>query len=168
MWKWLWCGREMLSLHSGNDLLNIKNERLMKRMVLVIAAVLSLLAGTASAQVVFYKFKFTKDSPVSILYSGVNDINEAVSSDIVGGVNANAKHTKYRIQTLTGPIEPGKTPKTWLSAVFWSRQKVRPFPQKVTVVYMDNSEDVIPITKENIKAVFPCLEWVEVDYEHGL
>ena len=182
----------MLSLHSGNDLLNIKNERLMKRMVLVIAAVLSLLAGTASAQVVFYKFKFTKDSPfgvaptrkgldvkfkntsgrtikkVSILYSGVNDINEAVSSDIVGGVNANAKHTKYRLQTLTGPIEPGKTPKTWLSAVFWSRQKVRPFPQKVTVVYMDNSEDVIPITKENIKAVFPCLEWVEVDYEHGL
>ena len=164
----------------------------MKRVVFAIALMLAAVCLPTDAQVVFYKFKFSKDSPfgvaptrkgldvkfkntsgrtikkVSILYSGVNDINEAVSSDIVGGVNANAKHTKYRLQTLTGPIESGKTPKTWLSAVFWSRQKVKAFPQKVTVVYMDNSEDVIPITKENIKEVFPCLEWIDVDYEHGL
>ena len=164
----------------------------MKKNLLFLVLLLMAFAMPMNAQVVFYKFKFTKDSPfgvaptrkgldvkfkntsgrtikkVSILYSGVNDINEAVSSDIVGGVNANVKHTKYRIQTLTGPIEPGKTPKTWISAAFWSRQRVQPFPQKVTVVYMDNSEDVIPITKENIKEVFPCLEWIDVDYEHGL
>ena len=38
----------------------------MKRIVLIIAAVLFLLAGTANAQVVFYKFKFTKDSPFGV------------------------------------------------------------------------------------------------------
>lgn len=164
----------------------------MKRVVFVIAVVLAVVCMPTSAQVVFYKFKFTKDSPMGMAptrkgldmkikntsgmvikkiiidYSGVNDINEAVSSDIVGGVNANVKHTKYRRQSLTGPMQPGKTEKPWVSGAFWSRQRVQPFPQKVTVVYMDNSEDVIPITKENIKEVFPCLEWIDVDYEHGL
>ncbi len=164
----------------------------MKRVALIIALMLSVLVVPSNAQVVFYKFKFTKDSPMGMAptrkgldmkikntsgrvikkiiidYSGVNDINEAVSSDIVGGVNANVKHTKYRRQSLTGPMQPGKTEKPWVSGAFWSRQRVQPFPQKVTVVYMDNSEDVIPITKENIKEVFPCLEWIDVDYEHGL
>ena len=37
-----------------------------------------------------------------------------------------------------------------------------------TLVGMANAEDVIPITKENIKAVFPRLKWVDVDYEHGV
>ena len=35
-----------------------------------------------------------------------------------------------------------------------------------TIVGTANAYDVIPITKENIKAVFPCLEWVDVDHEH--
>ena len=37
-----------------------------------------------------------------------------------------------------------------------------------TLVGTANAYDVIPITKENIKAVFPCLEWVDVDHKHGV
>ena len=164
----------------------------MKKNLLFLVLLLMAFAMPMNAQVVFYKFKFTKDSPfgvaptrkgldvkfkntsgmtikkVAIEYSGVNEINEAICSDIVGGVNANVKHTKYRKQVLKGPIEPGKTPKTWISAVFWTSQKVVAFPRKVEVIYMDNSMETIDITKENIKDVFPCLEWIEVDYVNGL
>lgn len=163
----------------------------MKKNLLFLVLLLMAFAMPMNAQVVFYKFKFTKDSPfgvaptrkgldvkfkntsgrtikkVAIEYSGVNEINEAICSDIVGGVNANVKHTKYRKQILTGPIEPGKTPKTWISAVFWTNQKVVAFPRKVEVIYMDNSMETIDITKENIKDVFPCLDWIEVDYVNG-
>ena len=31
-----------------------------------------------------------------------------------------------------------------------------------------NAHNVIASTKENIEAVFPCLEWVDVDHEHGV
>ena len=37
-----------------------------------------------------------------------------------------------------------------------------------TLVGSANAEDVIPVTNENIKAVFLRLKWVDVDYEHGV
>ena len=145
----------------------------------------------ANAQLEFTKFKFTKDSPFgafptrkgldvkfkntsekdikkfTVHYSGVDQINEAVCSDIVGAVNANVKHTKYRSLMFTGPFKAGKAQSSWTSAVFYYKQKVTAFPRKVDIVYMDNTEESIDITKDNIKQFFPCLEWIEVDYEHG-
>lgn len=151
----------------------------------------ALMAMCANAQLEFSKFKFTKDSPFgaaptrkaldvkfkntsdktikkfTVFYSGVNQINEAICSDIYGGVNANAKHTKYRSLMFTGPYEPGKTNKSWTSGVFFYNQKVTAFPQKVVITYMDNSEEIIEITKDNIDKYFPCLEWMDVDYVGG-
>lgn len=73
------------------------------------------------SQVSFSKFKFKKDSPfgccpgrkmtdvkfkitsdkaikyVRVYYYGVNQVGDAVSSDIVGAVNANVEHTKHRM-----------------------------------------------------------------------
>ena len=158
---------------------------------LLLLGLLLLMGVSADAQLVFTKFKFTKDSPMgafptrkaldvkfkntsdkvikkfSVHYSGVDEINEAVCSDIVGAVNANVKHTKFRLLNFTGPFEIGKSQSSWTSAVFYYKLKVRAFPRKVDIVYMDNSEETIEITKENIKTVFPCLEWIDVDYEHG-
>lgn len=154
--------------------------------------ILMLLMGISTeAQIVFTKFKFTKDSPFgafptrkgldvkfkntsdkvikkfTVHYSGVDEINEAVCSDIVGAVNANVKHTKYCLINFTGPFEIGKSKSSWTSAVFYYKLKVKAFPSKVDIVYMDNTEEIIEITKENIKTFFPCLEWIDVDYEHG-
>ena len=153
---------------------------------------LMLIVGmSVDAQIVFSKFKFTKDSPFgccptrkgldvkmtntsgkrikkfTIHYSGVNEIQEAICSDIVGGVNANVKHTKFRSLILTGPLEIGATKSCWTSAVFYSRQKVTAFPREVDIVYMDNSTDTIRVTKENIGKVFPKVKWIDVDYESG-
>ena len=85
------------------------------------------------SQVSFSKFKFKKDSPfgccpgrkmtdvkfkitsdkaikyVRVYYYGVNQVGDAVSSDIVGAVNANVEHTKHRMIFFTGPFETNKT-----------------------------------------------------------
>ena len=74
--------------------------------------------GNSFGQVEFSKFTFKKDSPmgmyptrkmtatkfkvtgdralkyIHVFYYGVNQVNDAVSSDIYGGVNANVEHTK--------------------------------------------------------------------------
>ena len=158
---------------------------------IIIATLMMMGCASVDAQMVFSKFKFTKDSPFgafptrkgldvkfkntsdkvikkfSIHYSGVDQINEAVCSDIVGAVNANVKHTKYRILSFTGPFAVGKSQSSWTSAVFYYQLKVTAFPRKLDIVYMDNSEESIEITKDNIKTFFPCLEWIDVDYKHG-
>jgi len=162
----------------------------MKTKLMMVLTML-LLSMSTDAQIVFSKFKFTKDSPFgafptrkgldvkfkntsgktikkfAIHYSGVDEINEAVCSEIVGAVNANVKHTKFRVINFTGPFESGKSKSSWTSAVFYYKLKVKAFPQKVDIVYMDNTEETIEVTKDNIKDVFPCLDWIDVDYEHG-
>lgn len=102
----------------------------MQKILLLFVLVLGFL--NVNAQVKFTKFQFNKDSPfgccpgrkmtdtkstiigdkmvkyIRVYYYGVNQVGDAVSSDIVGAVNANVKHTKNRILDLTGPFEPGE------------------------------------------------------------
>lgn len=97
----------------------------------------------AFGQIEFSKFKFSKDSPfgmaptrkmtdtkfkvtaekplkyIKVWYYGVNQVNDVVSSDIVGAVNANKEHTKYRMIKFTGPFEPGKKYSQWASGTFY-------------------------------------------------
>ena len=150
-----------------------------------------LMSINVDAQIEFPKFKFTKDSPFgccptrkaldlkvkntsrkrikkfSIHYSGVNEINEAICSDIVGGVNANVKHTKYKVINYTGPIEVGETQSSWTRGVFYSPVKVIAFPRSIDITYMDNTTDTIHITKDNIATYFPKIKWIDVDYVNG-
>lgn len=159
---------------------------------LFLMAVVVLMALTAGAQVEFTKFKFGKDSPfgccpgrrmtdmkfrvtgekairtLDVHYVGVDQIGDAVCSDIVGGVNANVKHTKFKVVHNVGPFEPGKQYKRWASATFYYPTKVTAFPTKITIDYMDRSRsDTIVITRENIGRYFPNIPWMDVDYEHG-
>ena len=146
---------------------------------------------SADAQVVFTKFKFIKDSPfgafptrkatdakfkvtgdktiktMKVQYSGVDQVNDAVCSNIVGAVNANVKHTKYNFFMVTGPYEPGKTYSRWASGSFFYPTKVTAFPQEIYIDYMDKTSDTIRITKDNISTYFPSVKWIDVDYEHG-
>ena len=122
----------------------------MKKILLVALMVLG--GMSANAQVVFTKFKFIKDSPfgafptrkatdakfkvtgdktiktMKVLYSGVDQVNDAVCSNIVGAVNVNVKHTKYNYFMVTGPFEPGKTYSKWASGSFFYPTKVTAFP----------------------------------------
>lgn len=148
--------------------------------------------NVAFSQVTFTKFKFKKDSPfgccpgrkmtdtkfkitadkdvkyVRVWYHGVNQVGDAVSSDIVGAVNANAKHTKYRMVYFTGPFEPGKSYSRWASGTFIYPMKVTAFPYKVEVLYIDGSEEVINITEDNLHDFFPCIkEWINVNLADG-
>ncbi|MBQ3769099.1 MAG: hypothetical protein II866_08910 [Prevotella sp.] len=161
----------------------------MKKILLVALMVLG--GMSANAQVVFTKFKFIKDSPfgafptrkatdakfkvtgdktiktMKVLYSGVDQVNDAVCSNIVGAVNANVKHTKYNYFMVTGPFEPGKTYSKWASGSFFYPTKVTAFPQEIYIDYMDKTSDTIQIVKDNISTFFPKIQWIDVDYEHG-
>ena len=104
---------------------------------------------------------------MKVLYSGVDQVNDAVCSNIVGAVNSNVKHTKYNYFIVTGPYEPGKSYSRWASGSFFYPTKVTAFPQEIVIDYMDKTSDTICITKDNISTYFPKLKWIDVDYEHG-
>ena len=161
----------------------------MKKYLLLALMVLGCMS--TDAQVVFTKFKFIKDNPLgafptrkatdakfkvtgdktiktmTVLYSGVDQVNDAVCSNIVGAVNANVKHTKYNCFMVTGPFEPGKTYSRWASGSFFYPTKVTAFPQNIYIDYMDRTSDTIRIVKDNISTFFPQIPWIDVDYEHG-
>lgn len=42
-------------------------------------------------------------------------------------------------------------------------KKPSPFPSKIVIDYMGGGSDTIQITKD-IKKYFPCVKWVDVDY----
>ena len=162
-----------------------------KWLVLLVGLLCSSLSS--NAQVEFTKFKFGKDSPlgccpgrkmtqakftvtadkaikyVKVHYYGVNEVGDAVSSDIVGAVNANVEPTKYYILSLMGPYEPGEKYSRWASGTFWYPMKVTAFPHHVELIYMDGEKDMIEVTKDNYKELFPCLKkWIDVNLEDGM
>ncbi len=162
----------------------------MKKLLIML---LLLAVTSADAQVQFSKFKFAKDSPfgccpgrrmtdmkftvtaqkplktVAVQYVGVDEVGDAVCSDIVGAVNANVKHTKYNLVRNTGPFRPGQQYSRWSSGTFWYPTKVTAFPLKIIVDYMDKSipSDTININKDNLRKFFPKMQWMDVDLEAG-
>lgn len=145
------------------------------------------------AQVSFSSFKFIKDSPfgccpgrkgttakfkvtgeerlkyVWVYYYGINNLGDAVSSDIVGAVNANVEHTKNKAICMSGPFEPGKSYSRFASATFLYPDKVSAFPFQIKLIYFDSSEKIISITENNYKEYFPCIKkWIDVNLTDGL
>ena len=51
-----------------------------------------------------------------------------------------------------------------LILIFFVGKKPSPFPSKIVIDYMGGGSDTIQITKDNIKKYFPCVKWVDVDY----
>ena len=159
---------------------------------LVCSCLLAALETAAEAQVVFSKFVFKQDRPfgccpgrkmtdtkfkvtadkaiksMMVLYSGVDQVGDAVCSDIVGAQNVNVKHTKNYFFHVVGPFEPGKKYGRWASGSFTYPMKVTAFPREIYIDYMDRSpSDTIVITRDNIGQYFPKVAWMDVDYEHG-
>lgn len=169
-----------------------ETERRMKKLLCLALFLSLMLPSEGWSQVSFSRFKFKKDSPfgccpgrkmtdtrfevtgdravkyIRVHYWGVNQVGDAVSSDIVGAVNANAEHTKNRILNLTGPFEPGERYSRWASATFIYPMKVTAFPYHVEILYMDGDKESVPITRDNLDEYFPCIkEWIEVNVEDG-
>lgn len=161
-----------------------------KKLILMALAVA--MALDVSGQVVFSKFVFKLDSPLGccpgrkmtdakfkvtsnkaiktldIEFVGVDQVGDAVCSDIVGAVNANVTHTKYKTMHNVGPFEPGKQYSRWTSGAFHYPTKLTAFPRRILIDYMDRSRsDTIDITRDNIGVYFPKIKWMDVDYEHG-
>lgn len=116
------------------------------------------------------KFKVTSEKNlkyVHVYFTPVNEVGDAIVTDIRGGVNANAKHTKYKHIYATGPFESKKSYTKHFDPYYISGKKPTPFPYKVIVDYMGGGSDTICITKENIKTYFPCTKWLDVDYKSG-
>lgn len=145
------------------------------------------------SQVSFSKFKFKKDSPfgccpgrkmtdvkfkitsdkaikyVRVYYYGVNQVGDAVSSDIVGAVNADVEHTKHRMIFFTGPFETNKTYSRWASGTFIYPLEVIAFPYLLEILYMNGEEEKIKLNKENFHIYFPCIKkWIDVNVEDGI
>lgn len=158
----------------------------MKKILTVIALAIFM---SANAQVQFSKFKFyvadimdfshlqleTKFKVTSernlkyvhVYFTPVNEVGDAIVSDIRGGVNANTKHTKYKHIYATGPFEPKKSYTKHFDPYYFGGKKPTPFPYKVIVDYMGGGSDTITISKENIKTYFPSTKWIDVDYKSG-
>ena len=159
---------------------------------IILPILFALFTTTLSAQVEFTKFKFAKDSPfgccpgrkmtvtkfkitddrdikyIRVFYYGVNQVGDAVSSDIVGAVNANKEHTKIYILNLTGPYYSREKYSRWASGTFIYPMKVTAFPFRVEIIYMNGDEESIDITEENYKTIFPCIKkWIDVNVADG-
>lgn len=157
-----------------------------KIMLAIIAIALSM---SANAQVQFSKFKFyvadimdfshlqletkfkvTSDRNlkyVHVYFTPVNNVGDAIVSEIRGGVNANVKHTKFHHIYGTGPFESKKSYTKHFDPYYFRSKKPIPFPYKIMVDYMGGGSDTIQITKDNIKTYFPCIKWIDVDYKSG-
>lgn len=163
----------------------------MKKIICTLFMLITFVSFT-NAQVEFSKFTFKRDSPfgccpgrkmtdskfkitgkqdikyIRVFYYGVNQVGDAVSSDIVGAVNANVEHTKNRILNLTGPFVSGKKYSRWASGTFIYPLDVTAFPYRLEIIFMNGDEEHIDITEENYKTYFPCIKkWINVNLNDG-
>lgn len=159
----------------------------MKKVLLAVMAFA--MTMSANAQVQFSKFKFyvadimdfshlqleTKFKVTSernlkyvhVYFTPVNNVGDAIVTEIRGAVNANTTHTKYKHIYATGPFESKKSYTKHFDPYYISGKKPTPFPYKVVVDYMGGGSDTISITKDNLKTYFPSLKWIDVDYKSG-
>lgn len=164
-----------------------------KKMTLVLMT-LFLFGITCDAQVVFSKFKFSKDSPfgafpgrkmtdtkfkvssenaikyVRVYYYAVNAVGDAVSSELVGGPHklSNKKYVKALMINSMGPFEPGEKYSRWASGTITYPQKITAFPCLIELIYMNGEREEIEISEQNLKEYFPCIKkWIDVNLEDG-
>lgn len=158
-----------------------------KRISLFLMAVV--IAASASSQVVFSKFKLSKDEPFGrfpgrkmlntkfkvtadrdlkyllVDYYLVNGVGDVISGRNSGIKIEGMEYIKPKQMELTGPITAGKSYSPWQSGVVVSHDKgITAFPYQLQVMYMGTNEwIIIPITKENIGRYFPKLQWMTVN-----
>lgn len=186
------CCFSIYSFHVFLYLINIynnpqKNGSMKKKIMLAIIAIAASLK--VSAQIQFSEFKFfvaniydfsqlqlevkfkvTSERNlkyVNVHFCPVNQVGDAICDDIVGGVNANTKFSKYQLIQATGPFETKKSYKRHFGIYHISGKKPTPFPYMVTIDYMGGGSDTIRITRDNIKTYFPKTKWIDVDYKSG-
>ncbi len=166
----------------------------MKKRIFTLVLMAIAVTLTASAQVVFSKFKLSRDEPfghfpgrkmlntkfkvtadrdlkyVLVDYYIVNGVG-----DVISGVNRGIKtegfeYIKPKQMEITGPFVAGKSYSPWLSGVITSHDKgIKAFPFQLELMYIGSDEWIkIPITEENIVQYFPKLRWMKVNRKNKL
>lgn len=147
---------------------------------LIFLIMLLTLGMSTDAQVVFTKFKFSKDSPfgmaptrkmtdmkytingtkpikkIAVRYIAVDQVNDGVACTLSG-------MKKFQV-LLTGPFEPSNSYSRWASGTIWYPHKITAFPYRILIDYMDDSNESIDINKDNISEFFPNIQWINVNY----
>lgn len=148
-----------------------------KRVILAIMTVAMSMSMSMSAQVQFSRFKYyvanimdfshlqleakfkvTGERNIKYLhvfYSPLNSVGDAIVDE--------DGHKYFHIY-CTGPFEPKNSYTKHFDPYFFVGKKPSPFPSKIVIDYIGGGSDTIQITKDNIKKYFPCLKWVDVDY----
>lgn len=90
-----------------------------------------------------------------VFYSPLNSVGDAIVDE--------DGHKYFHIY-CTGPFEPKNSYTKHFDPYFFVGKKPSPFPSKIVIDYMGGGSDTIQITKDNIKKYFPCVKWVDVDY----
>ena len=118
------------------------------------------LMGDPNVKGVVMKFKNTSDKTIKkifIDYVGVDPVSDAVYG-WKGKMN-------QRVE-CTGPYKPHKTESGYVTDLFYTSTELKAFPHQLGIVYMDNTYDIIPITKTNLKSFFPKIKWMDVNYKN--
>lgn len=97
---------------------------------------------------------------VRVDWYAVNHVGDVLD----GQVSALDKtHTGYYLKSarMTGPAETGKKKYVIFRNVIVTPINVTAIPKTIVLTYMDNTEKVIEITRDNYKQYFPKLKWMD-------
>nr|WP_321376966.1 hypothetical protein [uncultured Bacteroides sp.] len=101
-------------------------------------------------------FKNTSDKDlkyVFVKYYAVNAVND-ISVD-----NYNRKEFSV---SCTGPYKSGVTKKLEVEIALFFPNLLKAYPYELNLTYMNGTEQDIVINKDNIKTLFPCLDYIEI------
>lgn len=90
---------------------------------------------------------------VNVHYWAINAVND-ITTDKFG-------RKEFRVD-CTGPFTPENQTKLEVQIALFHPNLLRAYPYQVDITFMDGEEIEIEINKDNIKWVFPCLEYVNI------
>ena len=113
------------------------------------------------------KFKVTADKELKYVFVKwymVNGVGDVISGTTRAVKSDDEEVVKPKEIQCTGPFAAGKSYGRWVSGVgYVSAKGASAFPFEINIMYMGEKEWVkIPITKDNIKAYFPKVKWMEI------
>lgn len=92
---------------------------------------------------------------MEVFYLAINSVGDAVEDKI--------KRVKKFSANYTGPFNPGASKKMVVEFAVWHVLKNTAYPHKLDIEFMDGTKKEIIIDRDNLKAYFPCLDYINVN-----
>lgn len=97
---------------------------------------------------------------VRVQFYVVNEVGDAIDGQ-VSALDKTRTNIFLKGARVVGPMPTGKKRYCNMDAVVVTNLPVTAIPKYVTITYMDNTEKVIEITRENYAQYFPKLKWID-------